>query len=175
MSDTVTVSLRVAENDIVKKMLARSKDLSGFLNRVAYPMLIEMQRNRWVTENDGAWRKLNATYQRYKLKRFAAFPGAGTKMMVATSQLYQAVTGDDTKFHRKLVQDNTLTIAVQEESSGSKGRSRGKKKRHEGFSGAEVPAFTYAKYANEQRKFTDIKDTTLDEIKVQLKAYLTGD
>lgn len=175
MSDGIKIRLETVEGNVIKKMLARAKSLDGFLNRVAYPMLIRMQRERWGSENDGAWKPLNAKYREYKLRKYASFPGAGANMMVATSQLYQAVTGDDLKYHRKLVGSNQLTISIVEES-GSK-KSRQSKKRSvklAGFVEAEIPVFNYAKFANDERNFTEINDQTREAIEEQLKIYLTG-
>lgn len=175
MSD-VAVKFLMQEDGItnfLSGMLARVQDMSAFLNRYAYPRLIQMQRHRWQTENDGQWTALKPEYAKQKLKKYESFPGSGTKMLIGTGQLVNAVTGDDTTFHRKIVQGNTLTIAITAESSGSKSRAKRGKRR--GLSIQETPPFTYPGFVNEKRNFTDITPEAIQDINQALQKYVSGE
>jgi len=164
----------------LRLMLDRSNLASGFLNRYAYPRLIRMQRERWMTENDGQWEPLSEKYQKYKSKKFARFPGSGTKMLIATNQLFSAVTGEDQKYHRKIVKDNHLEIDIVVESSGTRGRqAKSAKERSEKVTGDAdfvLPAFTYAGFVNANRNFTEITPAAIDDITKEWNKYVrTGE
>lgn len=121
---------------------------AAFLNRVAYPMIIEFQKRRWVSQNstEGApWRELNPAYERRKLKKYAEYPGGGRHMMIATGRLVDAATMESDEGW-KMVKDNRLYITIN------------------------VP---YAKWADKERNFTKFGRQSIDEIKDALKKYLT--
>lgn len=136
--------------DYLNGMLDRTRLVTGWLNRVAYPMIIKDQRLRWQTEgsSEGAsWEPLNPRYARVKLKRFAAYPGAGRKMLVATSRLVSGMTGDNTSDHYKLVQDTRIYVGT---------------------------TIAYAKFVDEKRDITQLSDSSVDEIVSGLADYLVG-
>lgn len=146
----MTVSVDGISNTL-NGMLSRAKLARGWLNRVGYPLIIEAQRIRWASEgsSEGAsWKPLNQSYAKAKLKRFANSPGGGRKMLVATSRLVNSVTGDETKDHFKLVEENRISVGSLVE---------------------------YAKYVNEARNFTKLGQATVDNIADQLGKYLRGE
>lgn len=131
--------------------MSRGRLMSGWLNRVGYPLIIEAQRMRWASEgaSEGdSWRALNPLYAMQKLKRFASFPGAGRKMLVATSRLVKSVTGDEMADHYKLVTDRSLETGTR---------------------------VGYAKYVDEDRPFTKLGKATIQNLTDQLNAYIRGD
>jgi hypothetical protein len=146
-----TLKLRLSTDGISKVlsgMISRAGLVRGWLNRVGYPMIIEAQRMRWASENatEGAsWKPLNPKYERYKAKKWASAPGGGRKMMIASGRLVDSVTGDDRKDHYKLVEEKRLSV------------------------GTTVP---YAKYADEARNFTDLSDTTTQDLSDRLGEYI---
>lgn len=105
-------------------MLDRTNLVTGWLNRVGYPMLLKAQQMRWQTEgaSEGVnWAPLTSrNYKTYKLKRFADYPGGGRKTLIATGRLAYSMTlssnlesnkskdGD----HYKLVQGNKLEMGT---------------------------------------------------------------
>ena len=129
-------------------MLDRSRLVDGWLNRVAYPTVIAKQRKRWETEGSSegeTWAPLNPAYAARKLKRFRDYPGAGRKMLIATSNLVSSVTGDKTDNHYKLVSGNRLETGT---------------------------TISYGAWVNEKRDFVTLDQATIDELKAGLIAYL---
>lgn len=134
--------------DHLNGMAERSKRLTGWLNRVAYPELLKVQRVRWQTEGSSEgdkWVALEPNYKRSKLKKFADYPGGGTKMLVATSRLVGSMTGDNKADHWKLVKGNQLTM------------------------GSIVP---YAGYVDESRNITALSDDTVSRLARMARAYI---
>jgi hypothetical protein len=134
--------------DLLNGMADRSKLMTGWLNRVAYPELLKVQRVRWQTEGSsegGKWVALNPSYRTAKLKRFADYPGSGTKMLVATSRLVGSMTGDNKAEHWKLVKGNELTM------------------------GSIVP---YAGYVDETRDITTLSDATVTRLAEAARNYI---
>lgn len=148
-----SVALRISVDGASKKlqqMINRSGLARGWLNRVAYPMIIESTRMRWASEgaSEGrSWPALNPAYAMAKLKRFAAYPGGGSKMLIATGRLVESMTGEDTRDHFKLVEDKRLTVGT---------------------------TVGYAKYVDEMRPITVLGSQTTTNLKSSLKAYLQG-
>ncbi len=148
-----SISITISKDGISRKMnqmLMRGNLTSGWLNRVAYPKIIEAQRMRWASENateGGSWRALNAGYAIQKLKRFASFPGGGRKMLIATGRLVDSVTGDNKQDHFKLVTQNRLETGTRVD---------------------------YAKYVAEDRPFTAFGQNTIKDLTDSLNAYIRG-
>jgi len=98
-----------------KGMINRARSQEAFLQRVIYPEYQNRQRKRWMSEgaSEGQrWPALNTKYAASKLVRFASYAGAGTKMMIATGRLKDAVIGDgDQSEHRKIIQKQTLFVS----------------------------------------------------------------
>ena len=147
--DSVEVRISVdGISNTLNHMLDRGKLARGWLNRYAYPKLIEAQRMRWASEgaSEGdSWVPLNPSYAIRKLKKYAAYPGSGTKMLVATGRLVESVTGDNQKEHFKFVTDTELQM------------------------GTIVP---YAGYVSEVRDIVGLGDETIQDLKDSLREYL---
>lgn len=149
MADNISLKLSVdGIGDYFRSMLKRSQLVRGWLNRVAYPIIIKAQRLRWMTqgasEGEG-WAPLNPSYARYKLRKFAEFPGSGRKILIATGNLVNSVTGDDRKDHYKLVKENRLEVGT---------------------------LLSYARFVNEARNFTDLGPDTEHKLATGLRDYI---
>jgi hypothetical protein len=131
-------------------MLNRANLIDGYLDRVVYPMYQNLQRERWASENatqGSSWPSLQPAYAEMKLKRYADYPGGGTKMMIATKRLFNSVVGDeDTSEHEKVVSNHSLQI----------------------FS-----TTPYAEYANVVREFKEFSVETMREIMSGIVNYIT--
>lgn len=148
------MKMRVVENGIgdwFQRSIAKSEGSSvrGWLNRVAYPEIINAQLRRWQSEgaSEGEkWQALNPAYARSKLKRFADYPGGGRKMLIATGRLVDSMTGRSEE-GRKIVQETKLTI---------------------------VSTVPYGEYVDEVRDITSLSEKTVDRLIDSLIAYLVG-
>ena len=150
MADNVSLSISVdGIGDYLKGMLDRAGLVRGWLNRVAYPMIIKAQQMRWMTEGasegDG-WAPLkNESYRKYKLKKYRDYPGGGRKLLIATGRLYQGMDGENTADHYKLVTDTSLEVGT---------------------------TVSYAKYVNETRNIVDLGPETVDALVSGLSDYI---
>lgn len=148
-----SVSLNVSVDGIggkLNQMLSRGQLTRGWLNRVAYPMIVEAQRIRWASEgaSEGrSWQRLNPAYAMYKLKKFAEYPGGGSKMLIATGKLVASMTGDQTSNHFKLVEDERILVGT---------------------------TLDYARYVDEARNITNLGQDTKQALQNSLRAYLSG-
>jgi hypothetical protein len=74
------VKLIVVDDQIqeqINKMITRGANAQPFLKRVVYPIYMNAQRARWMTENRSQgkkWKPLNTEYAAYKLKRYGGGP-----------------------------------------------------------------------------------------------------
>lgn len=113
MAAAVFESIQNRVTMALKEKVRRGKSLRAWLDRVAYKKYQNLQRERWMTAGASQgipWPSLNVTYAARKLKKFAQFPGGGTKMMIATNRLFNSVSGDNLQDHKKIVTDTTLEI-----------------------------------------------------------------
>lgn len=149
MADSIALKVSLdGISEYFNKMIDRTKLVRGWLNRVAYPTIIQAQRMRWVSEgaSEGAsWVPLNPSYAMRKLRRYANYPGAGRKLLIATGRLVGGVTGDNPNDHYKLVKDTSLEVGT---------------------------TINYAEYVNEVRNFTDLGDATTQHLAEQLSEYI---
>lgn len=133
----------------LQEKIERGKSMRAFLDRVVYTEYQNAQRERWMTEgaSEGfAWPALKSlTYIRQKSRKFAAFPGGGKKMMIATGRLYNSVTGDSAQEHRKVVTDNSIDIYT---------------------------TVDYAQYTDEARTFTKFGDDFRTRIQQAIVNYM---
>ena len=149
MSDQIRV--KVSPDGAIaqlRAMLDRGKLARGWLNRVAYPMVIRIQRYRWETENiseGGQWAALNPDYAKRKLTKFADYPGAGRKMLIATGRLIEGMTGENPSDHYKVVTDTSLEVGT---------------------------TVSYAKYVDEKRTITRLSSKTVQSLKESLRDYI---
>ncbi len=149
MADNVSLTISVdGIGDYLKKMISRAGQVRGWLNRVAYPKIIKAQQMRWITEGasegDG-WAPINPTYARYKLRKYADYPGAGRKLLIATGRLYQGMTGENRADHYKLATETTLEVGT---------------------------TVSYAKYVNETRNIVELSPETVESLVSGLSEYI---
>lgn len=121
----------------------QSTQMTTFLNRYAYKIYQNYQRDRWANENsaEGGWPALSPKYAAYKPRRYGggkkrdggvwpSYPGGGRKMMIATGRLVTSVVGVDMGAsvgldeHRKLVSGNTLTVSTAVPYASEAGATR---------------------------------------------------
>lgn len=146
------IGLTISVNGIqqsLNAMASRAGLAQGWLNRVAYPMIIEAQRMRWASEGSSegeSWAPLNESYALRKLKKYESYPGGGRKMLIATGHLVDSVTGDKREDHYKLVEGNRLEVGT---------------------------LVDYAKYVDEKRNFTILGQATIDLLSEKLGAYIS--
>lgn len=139
----MSASLRAVSNGILKSLEGvkeREKALQGYLNRNVVEQYRNAQRTRWMTENASEgqkWTRLNADYAKRKKKVYATYPGAGSKMLIATNRLFKSVIGPGEGF-RKVTTPRSLTISTTVE---------------------------YAPFVSEARDFTHFGKKTMSEIK----------
>lgn len=79
-------------------MMARGRDMRAYFKSVVQPQFFKAQAQRFQTENSSegsVWEALTPRYKVWKMTRYAAFPGGGRRMMVATSQIFNSVVGRD--------------------------------------------------------------------------------
>lgn len=118
-----------------------------YANTVLVQKYVNAQRQRWMTENRSEgrqWDRLNDDYAKRKRKQFSAYPGRGTKMLIATNNLFESVTE---KF-QKVVTRKSLIIRI---------------------SGPE-----YAPYVDEKRNFTRWGNKTISNMRQGWLKYVRG-
>lgn len=147
----MSVTLKTVSNGINKMlqgMRQREKALMGYFNRNVLEQYRNLQRNRWMTENVSEsgieWHKLSDDYAARKRKQFAAYPGQGTKKLVATNRLFKSVIGPGKDF-RKVVTARGLYIAT---------------------------VTPYAKYVDEDRSFTTWSKKSEQELKLSVARFI---
>lgn len=153
--DSVKASIKSVNNSIQKKlqqMVEQTRQTRAFLERVVYPSYLKAQMKRWMSEgrSDGvgalqAWKPLSSRYSAWKKVRYASAPGGGTKMLIATMRLFNAVTGKG-EGHKKLISDKSIIIGV------------------------DVP---YAKYVNASRPFFIFSDPFMDGLRDKYKKFIS--
>ena len=113
----ITVQVKSAGvEEWLKNLTLRSNSLTSFLNKNVVAQYRNLQRKRWMTENQSEagtppWMPLNPTYRTRKLKQFQSYPGRGTKMLVATNTLFKSVIGPGEGF-RKIVTPKQLILGT---------------------------------------------------------------
>lgn len=134
-------------------MVKRANMVPGYLNRVVYRQYQNAQRERWTSENasqdftGGIWDRLSIPYQEYKFREFYDYPGAGSKILIATNRLQKSVIGPSPE-HQKIVTDRAIKIFTT------------------------VP---YASYVDEKRTFTKFSQIFYRDVFKGLKDYLARD
>jgi hypothetical protein len=131
----------------LKLMIDRGKSMQTFLNRNIYKMYQNAQRERWMSKNESEgsrWLKLDSRYAKYKREKYAAYEGAGTKILIATGALFHAAIGP-AQGQRKIVTNSKLYIST---------------------------AIPYAGYVNEARNFTKWGSKTMRDINKAIKDFV---
>jgi hypothetical protein len=137
--------------DALKATLNRLSKASAYADRVIWPQYQKAQIERWQTENSSqgeTWEPLTPQYKKQKRKRFAAYPGAGNALMVATGRLAQGAQGQNPAYFNKLITDKQFVVAVN------------------------TGALPYAKYPGVKRPFMVFNQETIDFWTKGLTAYL---
>lgn len=161
------IGIKSTKNDFQAKldgMLSRSKMTQGAFARI-YTMYQKFQTERFMSEGaseGSSWEALKPDYEKRKLKEFRSYPGAGTKMLIATSTLAGAVIGPGSPFkgidrHRAQFLTDRMIIRVEETGVNEKGRP-----------------FTYPHHVNEKRDFMTFSDKSLKLMKDELSKYIFG-
>lgn len=135
----------------LQAMVQRGKSVSSFLQRVIFPFYQQAQINRWQSEGSSeglAWEPLNPVYAKRKAKIFAAYPGAGRALMVATGKLAKGVQAQDSSLYYKLISDESMTISVN------------------------LGAIPYAPYPGVMRPYMTFSDDTTQSWKDMITKYL---
>lgn len=117
------------------------------MNRNVVRAYQNLQRKRWMTENESEgrkWEPLNPTYAKAKRKKWAAAPGGGRKMLIASGKLYQSVIGPGEGF-RKVATPRQLIISTSVE---------------------------YAVHVNEARPFTRWSRESIAEFQRMIKDFI---
>ncbi len=139
MTGVKMTSIMKGIEDQLKSMVDRANAPQAYLNRVVYRQYQNAQRKRWITENEsetGRWKDLSPAYAARKAIAFAAYPGKGTKILIATDRLRKAVVGPGEE-HRKITTPKSIEI------------------------GWTTP---YAVYVDAERQFSEFGEKTLEEM-----------
>ncbi len=152
MGDTVSLTkMSSSIENALDGMVKRANLVPGYLDRVVYAQYQNAQRERWATENSspnftgGIWDRLSPSYAQSKLRKYAAAPGGGSKIMIASGALQQSVIGPGPG-HNKIVNDRSIRIYVS--------------------------GIDYAEYADEARPFSTWSDIFYRGVYGGLKDYL---
>ena len=147
MAKTGIFCVKNSVEEFHKSLLKKSNIIGAGLARDVYSIYANAQRQRWMTENNSEgkhWDNLSEPYKTYKRKKFAQYPGGGSKMLVATGTLFKSVTGEDLTYHRRIVEKNSITIST---------------------------TLPYAVYVVETRPFMEFSDKTENKIRDRLIKY----
>ena len=134
----------------LKDMTNRANSIQAYFARVAYPTYQKAQIERWQSENASQgkkWEKLDPIYAKRKLVKFAGFEYAGTKMLIATGDLFKSVVGPGSKGHQAKFTNTSMTV------------------------GTDV---SYAGYVAEIRPFMKFSDATIKKWKDDLSDFIMG-
>lgn len=188
-----SISLTAKSDGIKKtlmNLLDRSKAAQTFLMRNIYRMYQNFQRERWMTEGSSEgnkWDSLSTIYASRKriiygggpkyewiggqgegrpwrlAGSWPSYPGAGTKIMIATGRLESAAVGPGggittggEQFHKVLATNNSLTVSLDATKEKS-GKDIGSK---------------YFKYANDDRNFMKFGTNSINAFKAEISLYL---
>lgn len=145
------IGFTVVSNAVEKMhadLLKKSNKIDAALARDVTVMFHNAQRQRWMTEgrSEGKkWKALDKRYAKRKLTQYAAYPGGGRKMLIATNDLVKSVTGEDRTYYRQKVEGSKLTI------------------------GTAVP---YAVYVDEERPFMEFSKKTMKKMLERITLYM---
>jgi hypothetical protein len=144
--------IKAVESGITKsleEMASRTRSVQAYFKRIIYRQYQNAQRERWITENaseQGEWKRLDPVYEERKKRQFAAFPGRGEKMLIATGRLVSAVIGQPrSPEHRMTATNRSIEVAW---------------------------TTPYAAYVDEVRPFSRFSEETMDEMMEGLGRFL---
>lgn len=134
-------------SEYLKSLTMRAASLQSFLNNNVVKQYQNIQRKRWITENNsetGQWAPVSTDYAKAKKRRFASYPGRGTKLLIATGKLQKSVIGPGDGF-RKVTTPRSLTISTSVE---------------------------YAPYVDKERSFSTYGRESIAELKGMIKDFV---
>ena len=144
-------------SDRLDDLLKKAKASEAFLQRDAYPVYVEAQKKRFITENaseTGKWGALNLTYAEWKRKNFSDYVGGGTKIGIRSGRLVSSILGemfgsgkseDGTKEHYKYIKGSTMIVGT---------------------------ATPYAKHFDDTRPLMKFRPEFINEIKERYYSYI---
>lgn len=145
--------IRDDSKSLNKNALSLEASIRSWAARIGYPLYINAQKQRWITQNasEGAtWKSLSPSYLSWKtLKQKQApeqYPG-GKRVLVLTGSLFNSVTGKDKSHHKALFLKSGFSVS------------------------STLP---YAKHVNEVRPFVGFGDVTNDKIKNSATKFITS-
>jgi hypothetical protein len=150
----VTAELSIAEDKITQslnEMVSRGRSVSSYLNRVLVKKFQQHQLDRWASEgaSEGEqWESINREYAKRKIKKFAGFPGGGTRMMVATGHLSSGAQMKDNAYFFKIVTDTSFQVNIN------------------------TSALAYAPFAALARPYMEFSDDTISDWKKGIRDYI---
>jgi hypothetical protein len=163
----MNVGLTEIRNDVQTKLnnlLTQAKSTKAMAR--VYSMYQALQVERFKTE--GASEKMpwdpysSQKYAEYKKKKYAKYPGSGSKLLIATSTLAGAIIGPGAPFkgiekHRAQFLTGAMRIAVEQSGVNAEGKP-----------------FTYPQRVAQIRPFMEFSDKSINKMKEELKKFLIG-
>lgn len=145
-----TVSNGISE--ALHKMIERANLFPQFAKRVLEPMYVQAQLDRWRTENKsdyssgGGWAALDpqSRYAKTKPMRFAGYPGAGRKLMIAKNILQESATLRNDQ-GRVVTGETTYIVST---------------------------TVYYAEYADRSRSISQFSDKFYEDVRDKMTAYI---
>lgn len=150
MANGIKISLKQADAVIERNLagwIDRARSTEDYIRRVVLEQYRAIQRARWMSENatEGTkWDNLSSDYAKRKKSLYRAYPGAGSRMMIATGRLYKSVIGPGEGF-REVITPRSITLSSSVE---------------------------YAKYADESRTFSTYRPETIAKIRQGFKDFV---
>lgn len=98
----------------LRSIVKQGKNSRTFLQMKVYPLYIQAQMKRWMTENQSQgtqWKPLNPAYAAQKKKDWWGWIGNGTKMLIASGRLYKSVIGAGDG-HYKMITDTEMIVGT---------------------------------------------------------------
>lgn len=106
-----------AVTNALQDMIKRANLVPAFLSRVVYNKYLQAQKKRWGTDNQGdefeggAWKSLkNKKDEDYKKRKYASYPGGGTKLLVRNGALYNSIVDPADTNHEAIFTDTGIHI-----------------------------------------------------------------
>jgi hypothetical protein len=148
-------------NDVAPFKIDYTSLIDGWLNTRGIKMYSTAQKARWMSENaseGSVWSKISPAYQLHKLRKYAAYPGGGRKLLIASGNLFASMLPPNQREgfslnskmggdFRKLIDRGTMIISTS------------------------VP---YAEYVDRTRNFTTWSKDTIDSMKMDLAKYIAN-
>lgn len=134
----------------LEDMVSKGKDSRSFIKKHLKPFYIDAQRERFDSENvsqGSQWEALSPKYAKYKLKKYATFPGGGRKINVATGRLYRTLTFQEDNAINEMTDDRTWIVIF------------------------DVP---YGKFVNEARPVLKFNNSFTSQIREKFIEYMRG-